>query len=343
MPTIHDVAKHAGVGAITVSRVVNHSGYISPEMRARVEQAIAELGYVPNTLARSLRSRRTHTLALIVTDITNPFFTTLARGVEDAASAAGYAVIFCNTDESAEKEARYLQVLLEKRVDGFLLVPARGRSEVVQKIQHSGGQVVVLDRRVEGVAVDTVLCDSQDGAYRLTQHLLGLHHRRIAVISGPQGVSTADDRVAGYRQAMLEAQIGPEEQMVLRGEFTAQSGAALTRQLLALSVPPTALLAANNFMTVGALQALREAGRWEAGRSELGGSADLALAGFDDLPQAMVPFPVITVAAQPAYEMGRLATERLIERLEAQEPLDCRETVLPVEIRIRESTGGPIP
>ncbi len=334
MPTIQEVAKHAGVGAITVSRVVNHAGYISKETREKVEKAIAELGYVPNTLARSLRSKRTHTLALIVTDITNPFFTTLARGVEDAASTAGYTVIFCNTDESETKEARYLQVLLEKRVDGYLLVPAGNQPEVIQKIQTNGGQVVVLDRRVDGIEVDNVLCASEDGAYQLTHYLLSLGHRRIAVLSGPEGVSTADDRVAGFCRALAEARIPVDNRAILRGQFSQTSGYAMTRQILSMPPRPTALLAANNFITIGAMKALQEA--------RVRVPEDLALAGFDDLPPGMVTFPFFTVASQPAYEMGKRATELLIERLEIHEREKYQVITLSTEIIIRQSTGGPI-
>ena len=334
MPTIHDVAKLAGVGAITVSRVINNYGYISQETRERVEKAVAELGYVPNTLARSLRSKRTNTLALIVTDITNPFFTTLARGVEDTASAAGYTVIFCNTDESETKEARYLQVLLEKQVDGFLLVPARSHPETIQKIQRNGGHVVILDRRVDGIDVDRVLCDSEDGAYQLTRYLLSLGHRRIAILSGPEGVSTADDRVAGYCRALVDAHIPAADQTILRGGFTQGSGYEMTRQVLDLPQRPTALLAANNFITIGAMKALQEAGLEVPG--------NLALAGFDDLPPAIITFPFFTVASQPAYEMGQRATELLIKRLEVQEVSKHQEIILPTQIIIRHSTGAAI-
>src|SRR5512147_1412459 len=148
MATIHDVAQRAGVSPITVSRVINHSGYASQDTRERVEAAVIELGYVPNRLARSLRSKRTHTLALVITDITNPFFTTVARGVEDTASDAGYTVIFCNTDESITEERKYLHMLLEQRVGGIILVPALSIPDSVAFVQEHGTPVVVLDRRI---------------------------------------------------------------------------------------------------------------------------------------------------------------------------------------------------
>jgi LacI family transcriptional regulator len=284
MPTIHDVARRAGVGSMTVSRVINNSGYISPKTRERVEKAIAELGYMPNTVARSLRSRRTNTVALMVTDITNPFFTTLARGVEDAANQAGYTVIFCNTDESQAKEEQYLQVLLQKQVDGLLIVPAQSQAKAIRQIQKHGTPVVVLDRWIPEAEVDTVRCNSLDGAYQLTRYLLSLGHTQIAILSGAVGTSTADDRVTGYRQALAEAKIEMDEQYILRGEFTQESGYRMTKQAVNLPLRPTALIAANNFITIGAMKALQEMG--------LDVPEAIALAGFDDLPPAMVNFPI---------------------------------------------------
>ena len=168
----------------------------------RVEAAAAELGYVQNSVARSLRSSRTNTIALIVSDFTNPFFTSLARGVEDTASDAGYTVFFCNTDELTEEEEKYTQVLLQKQVDGFLLVPAHSSPHSIQMIQKHNIPLVIIDRWVPDVKVDSVRCDSEDGSYQLTRLLLSLGHRNIALISGPKDVSTATDRVNGYRKAL---------------------------------------------------------------------------------------------------------------------------------------------
>jgi LacI family transcriptional regulator len=334
MPTIHEVAKRAGVGSITVSRVINNSGYISSETRERVEKAIAELGYVPNTLARSLRSRRTNTVGLIVTDITNPFFTTLARGVEDAANQAGYTVIFCNTDESQRKEEQYLNVLLQKQVDGLLFVPSRSQPNAIRQIQKHGTPVVVLDRRISEIQVDTVRCDSVDGSYQLARYLISLGHRQIAVMSGAVGISTADDRVSGYRNALKEAGIDIEETYIFRGDLTPDSGYAMTRQAISQHPRPTALIAANNFITIGAMKALQEA--------ELEVPEDIALVGFDDLPPAMVTFPFFTVASQPAYEMGTRAMQLLLERLEGGATEPYQEVILPTELIIRRSSGHPM-
>ena len=183
MPTIRDVARLAGVAPITVSRVINQSGYIREETEERVKAAIAQLGYVPNSLARSLRSRQTSMLALVLTDITNPFWTTLARGVEDAASDAGFNLILCNTDESVEEQERYIHVLLQKQVDGILLVPAHTQPESIQFIQRQKVPVVILDRGVPGAHADVVRCDSVGGAYQLTRLLVSLGHCQIARVS----------------------------------------------------------------------------------------------------------------------------------------------------------------
>ena len=210
MSTLIDVARLAGVSTMTVSRVINDSGYISPETRERVNRAIAELGYMPNVLARQLRSKRTKTLALVVTDIANPFFTTIARGVEDAARARGYAVMFCNTDESETEEIEYVRVLIQRRVDGVLLVPATDSSGSLELLREHALPVVVLDRQVRSGGVDEVITDSEAGAYLAIRHLIELGHRNIAVLTGPRTVSTAVDRVAGYRRALAEAGLGAE-------------------------------------------------------------------------------------------------------------------------------------
>jgi LacI family transcriptional regulator len=329
MPTIRDVAKLAGVAPITVSRVVNNTGYISEPTRKRVKAAIKRLGYVPNSLARSLRSRRTGMLALIVTDITNPFFTLIARGVEDTASDAGFCVIFCNTDESEVTEQEYVNLMLQKQVDGILLVPARSTASSLKLIQAQGTPLVVIDRRVPGVNVDTVRCDSEDGAYRLVQLLVKLGHRRIAALSGPQGVSTADDRVAGYERALAEAGPTPPPPLVYCGSYTYASGFELAKQMLAAQPQPTAIFAANNFIAMGAFKALQEAG--------VRVPEDIALVSFDDLPPAMVTSPFLTVVAQPAYEMGRVATNRLLAQLAGSK--SWKETVLPTEMIVRTSSG----
>jgi LacI family transcriptional regulator len=332
MVDIRDVAKRAGVAPITVSRCINNSGYCSAETRLRVEEAISALGFVPNRLASGLRSKRTNTLALVLTDITNPFFTTIARGVEDVASQAGYTVIFCNTDESVAKEKMYLQMLLEKRVDGLLLVPAQTGDDSIALFNKHATPLVILDRRVMNLKADVVRCDSEGGAYQLTRLLLSLGHRDIAILNGPQGVSTAEDRLTGYRRALAEADIPSAQDREFYGAFTQESGAELTRKALSGAKKPTALFAANNFIAFGALRTLQEL--------SFRVPEDMALVGFDDLPPALVTFPFLTVAAQPAYEMGQKAMEVLLNKLGNATSDQYQEVVLPAEIIVRESSGS---
>jgi LacI family transcriptional regulator len=330
MPTIRDVAKRAGVAPITVSRVVNKDGYVKAETRQRVEKAIAELDYIPNALGPSLRSKKTMTLALVLSDITNPFWTTVARGVEDTANKQGYHVIIGNTDESHAKQEEYLVFLLKKQVDGFLLVPASSRS--LETLQKRHVPFVVLDRRIPDGPVDVVRGDSVAGAYELTQHLLALGHRRIAIITGPQHVSTAIDRVEGYQLALNEAGLGDTAQ-VYWGGYVQGNGYDNARQIVSSSPRPTAIFAANNFIAIGAMRALRDAG--------LRVPEDMSVVSFDDLPIAITIDPFFTVASQPAYEMGARATELLLARLSGERSEVGEEIVLPTEIIIRRSSAQP--
>src|SRR5664279_804387 len=259
MSTINDVAKLAGVSAMTVSRVINNSGYIGRETRSRVEAAIAELAYVPNAVGRQLRSKRTNMLALVLSDIMSPFFTTIARGVEDVARAQGFSVMFCNTDESEAEEARYLLMLVQRQVDGVLLVPASTSGKSLRLLSSHHMPVVVLDRRIQSRRVDSVRSDSEAGAYTLTQHLIGLGHRRIAVLTGRRSVSTSVDRFAGYRRALLDADLDLDDDLVIYGEYNQLEGHRMAQRILAVEPRPTAIFAANNFIAFGAMRALREA------------------------------------------------------------------------------------
>ncbi len=254
MATIRDVAKLAGVSSITVSRVINNSGYVSKATRERVEKAITQLNYVPNYLATSLRSNRTDTIALVVPDVTNPFWTTVARGVEDAAVENGFSVILCNTDEDPEKETRYIEILLRRQVDGILIAPAADDGERLLSIRHQMIPCVIIDREVKGFKADVVRGDSVRGAYKLTQHLLNIGHRRIAMISGPVNVSTAEDRVQGYRQALQERGLTVDENLIKLGEYKQSSGYRLMREVMADGLRPSAVFAANNFIAVGVVE-----------------------------------------------------------------------------------------
>ncbi|MFN2305100.1 MAG: LacI family DNA-binding transcriptional regulator [Anaerolineales bacterium] len=332
MTTIHDVAKKAGVAPITVSRVINNSGYVSDTLRAKVNAAIEELGYVPNVLARSLKSKRTNTLALVFTDITNPFFNVMARGVEDAASDEGFNVIFCNTDESQEQEIKYIHLLLQKQVDGILLIPADSDSKSIDIIRTQKTPLVIVDRRVGHKDVDIVRGDSEGGAYQITEHLINLGHRRISLLTGPQQVSTAEDRVQGYKRAM-EAHGLHQYIDYHYGFFNQQSGATQARQLFSRDDKPTAIFAGNNLISIGALAALREL--------HIKVPQDVAMVCFDGIPENLSSIPFMTAVTQPSYEMGKRATELLISRIQSptNTPVDYQDIVFPCQLILRESSG----
>jgi LacI family transcriptional regulator len=318
---------------MTVSRVVNGSAHISEETRARVNGAIAELGYLPHGPARQLRSNRTQTLALVVTDIRNPFFTTIAGGVEDTARSRGYAVMFCNTYESEAVEAEYVRLLIERRVDGVLLVPAAGGGGQVRLLKQRGIPTVLVDRHLDGVEVDEVRAASRQGAREVVLHLIGLGHRRVVMLTGPEAVSTSADRVAGYLDALREACPDGELIPVRYGGFSEESGYQMTRGALDEKPRPTAIFAANNFIAFGALKAVREAG--------LGVPQDISIAVFDDLPAEWVQQPFLTSVWQPAYEIGTKAAELLLGRLSGEVGEASQRIVLPTELVIRSSTAAP--
>jgi len=331
MPTLLDVARRAGVSPMTVSRVVNGSGEVSPRLRTRVEQALAETGYMPNTLARSLRARRTDTIALLLPDMTNPFFTTLAQGVETAAREAGISLLLANSDEREEEEQRLVPMLLQRQVDGILVVPAGSGAEAIRVCRERKVRIVVVDRRPQAAGADVVRADSEGGALELGRLLVRLGHRDMTVLSGPASVLTSVDRVTGFCRALEEA--GVRAPHVLYGAFTIESGHDMAMRAMREPLRPTALFAANNFLGIGVLHALDELG--------LRVPDDVAVVGMDDLPQAMVTFPFLTVAAQPAFEMGQRSVAMLLDGM-ADPTRPPREVVLPTEIVIRRSSGGPV-
>jgi LacI family transcriptional regulator len=332
MVTILDVARRAGVSPMTVSRVVNGSGGVSPQLRARVEQALADTGYMPNTLARSLRAQRTDTIALLLPDMTNPFFTTLAQGVERSARELGISLLVANSDEREDEELRLVRVLLQRQVDGLLLVPAGSGDEAIRRCRAHRVPLVVVDRRPGDRSTDVVRADSEGAAHALGRLLADLGHRRMAVLTGPASAPTATDRVRGFQRAVV-TEAGLPEPAVIHGAFTIDSGREMAVAAMAARPRPTALFAANNFIAIGVQHALAELG--------IRVPDEVALVGFDDLPPAMVTFPFLTVAVQPAGEIGSRAVEVLVAQI-ADPDRPVRDLVLPAELVIRRSSGEAI-
>ncbi|MGB9682651.1 MAG: LacI family DNA-binding transcriptional regulator [bacterium] len=333
MPTIYDVAERAGVSAMTVSRVINGKRDVKPSTREKVMKAIEELGYVPNSFARSFVLQKTSSIGLVISDITNPFFTTLARGVEDTAMKNQFNVILCNTDEDPEKEQIYLEVLLRKRIDGIILASASGKRGPLKNILMRDVPLVLIDRKIEHLdSVDVVRGDSELGSYLLTRHLVSLGHKRIGVIVGSRHISTALERVEGYKRALKESGIPIEEDLIRFGRYSKEDGYKLAKALLTMEKPPTAIFGGNNFIAIGAIKAIRELG--------LRVPEDVGLVSFDDIESLSEVYPFFTVVTQPAYSMGVIATELLIRRIEGRDKVkEKREVVLQPELIIGESAG----
>lgn len=332
MTTIADVARLAGVSEVTVSRVINGAGNVHPTTRERVESAINELHYLPSVAARSLRSKRTHALALIVPDITNPFWTTIARGVEDAAQSQSYSVLLCNTDENPDKQSRYIDVVIGQRVDGVIIAPYSSEAAQLKRLRDRSIPTVAIDRRIDGWEVDSVTGDSFSGAYALVRHLIDLGHQRIAVISGPQTASSAEDRVGGYTFALEQAGIQVDPRLILRGEYRSANGEMLASRLLDQGLQFTAIFACNNAIAVGVLAALE--------KRSLHIPRDISLVSFDDIPYLSDVLPFLTVAIQPAYEMGLRSASLLLGRLTGTDGESPCRVVFPTTLVIRYSCGS---
>jgi LacI family transcriptional regulator len=302
--TISDVARQARVSTATVSRALNGKSSVDPALVARVRAAAEELGYHPNALARNLRRQETAVLALIIADVENPFFTSIARGVEDFAQTAGYSVVLCNSDENADKERRYIDVALQERVAGVVLSPTHASSSI-ERLRRRGTPVVTVDRPLAECLSDQVLVDTRLAAREAAQHLIAAGYERIGCVTGPAGVRTAEDRLAGYHDALDAA--GRRLRLTRRAEYRAFGGKQAARELLAEPEPPDALLVANSAMAIGVLEALKEA-KLRLGR-------DVGVVAFDDVPWATLIDPPLTVVAQPAYEIGAEAARLLLARI----------------------------
>ena len=329
MATISDVAARAGVSTATVSRALNGKSTVDPVLAARVVRAVEELGYTPNGLARSLRRRETAVLALIISDVENPFFTAIARGVEDTAQAAGYSVMLCNSDENAAKERRYVEVAAQERLAGVIMSPTTADSDVSPLSTHRT-PIVTVDRRLGSTDCDAVLVDSRVAAREALLHLASQGYRRIGCIAGPPGVTTADDRLDGYRDGLRAAQQKYVAKLVRRCEFREAGGRQAALQLLNRADPPDALLVSSSTMAVGVLQALGELGL-KSGR-------DVGIVSFDDTPWTTLIDPALTVVAQPAYAMGQLAARLLLDRIGAGGTRATSTTTMAAQLIVRGSS-----
>ena len=327
MASIKDVAAEAGVSVATVSRVLNSHPSVSPAARARVIAAIESLGYRPNAVARSLRTDQTRTLGLVISDVLNPYFTALARSVEEAARALGYSVIIGNADERPELQDHHVRTLLDRRIDGLLVSPTDGGSPLILDAARSGTPMVFVDRWIPGVDVPVVRADGREAVRDLVAHLHGLGHRRLAIIAGPAATTTGSERVEAFREALAAYGLELPDAYIGQGDFQADSGRRATESFLALPEPPQVIFA-DNLMALGALDAIRAHG--------LRVPHDIGLAAFDDIPWFVHTDPPITAIAQPTGDLGRAAVRALADRIEGRRP---QSVTLPARLVVRRSCG----
>ena len=331
--TIKDIAQEVGVSPTTVSRVLNDKPDVSDETKQKIEQAIDELGYNPNGIARGLVLQKTNTLGLVIPDISNPFFPEVAKGIEDKAREAGYSVIFCNTNNNHQEEKEAIELMKGKQVDGMIVSLSinQQNEEELAKLAEKTFPVIQIDRKIPGAGLPAVVIDNQHSAYIATSYLLELGHTQIGHISGDLEVKPAQDRLTGFKKALTEAGVNCRSDWIREGDYSKQSGYEQMKNLLAGNEVPTAVFIANDLMALGAYEAIFAAG--------LEIAEDISVIGHDDIELASVIRPGLTTIFQPEYQLGREAADLLIERVESTDQLEQEDKILDAELVERASTG----
>ncbi|OAS14391.1 LacI family DNA-binding transcriptional regulator [Paenibacillus oryzisoli] len=335
MATIKDIAERAKVSVATVSYVLNDTRYVSAEKRKRVLDAIKELKYVPNAVARGLRIRESKTICLVLSDITNPFYPDLARACEEIARSKGFILNMTNTNDqpgALEEAARQLR---EGRADGMIVTTAlEFDREVLQSLASQGYPIVMAHRKLDELPIDSIVSDNEGGGYLATMHLIGLGHKRIAFVTGVNGSSVNISRMVGYRRAMAEANLGVLQEWIVSGEAKYKPSYDAAGALLRLpeKVRPTAIINLSDLGALSALDAVLDA--------NLRVPEDVAVMGFDDLFFASTRNVQLSTIRIPRYELGKQAVERLFERMNKSSGLGKMDTVLPVELVVRKTCGA---
>ena len=326
MTRMSDVSRAAGVSSATVSRVLTGSAEVDPGTRKLVLEAVERLNYRPNLVARGLRRRSSQVIALIVTDIENPFYTAICRGVEDAARVAGYSVILCNADRNIDKEREYLRVVADQNASGVIISPASASRTDISALVRRELPVIAVDMALKA-ATGSVLVDNKDAGALAAQHLVSRHCRRIACITGPRDNLTAQDRLDGYFRALAAAGYPSDPDLVIYANYLEIGGYDATNALLALKRPPDGLFVTNNRMAVGVLRALQERG--------VAVPAQMNVIGFDELPWNLELHPHLSLVRQPAYRIGREAAGLLINCIDGK--AEARRIVLEAELLPRDA------
>jgi LacI family transcriptional regulator len=333
--TIQHVAARAGVSAMTVSRVLNGSRRVAPETRQRIEQAIEELGYVPNALAKGLLKGHTRTLGIIVGDMTNPFWVDVASGAEEVAYRNGYVIVFGDSGHSNEKESKLIHTMVSNRIDGLLINAFDDESQkALKNLVRRDYPIVLIANELKGIQADIVTSDTVYGAQVLTRHLLDLGHRRIALLNGPKNNPQSREREQGYKAMLCDYGVELRPELMVEGRYNRGGGNSSAQQLLNLPADrrPTAVIACNNFLALSVIETVRNA--------HLRIPEDIALVSFDDFELANVIYPFLTVIAQPARMYGVQAAQLLIDRLNNPEKWRPSRLVFTPELIVRLSCGA---
>jgi LacI family transcriptional regulator len=331
MSTMKLVAERAGVSVATVSRVINQNGYVAVDRRRKVIEAMHALNYQPSALARGLRRQETQSIGVLIPQLDQPFFSSLAFGIERALFAQGYRAFLCSSEENLEKESAYVDMLLRQRVDGVILVPTGESLVNVQRLLRARMPVVLVDRDLPGLELDRVVADNTKAARELAELIIELGHRVIGVIGSPRYSMSISCRLAGIRQALEAAGLSMEECLVVGDQaHQFETGFVAAQRLFRRRKRPSAILALNDVTAVGVMHAA-----WKAGFAV---PTDLSVTGFDDIPLASYVLPELTTVRQPLYEMGEEAVNLLLDRI--RDPsIAPREKVFSMTLVIRNSTS----
>lgn len=331
MATIKDVARLAKVSVTTVSHVVNKTRFVSLESSHAVEEAIRSVGYVPSAVARSLQSKTTRTLGMLIPNSSNPYFAEIVHSVEKYCFGAGYNLILCNTNDEPHRQSVYLQVLAERRIDGLIVVSTGEDDSLAAQLQGLTIPTVLVDRKLNELKCDLVETAHLQGGLIATQHLIDLGHKRIACIGGPRGLDASEQRIQGWRQALQTAGlIVVSSDLLVHGNFTSQGGYNAMLEILQLTPQPSAIFVCNDLMAIGALSAAHEC--------HLRVPTDLSIVGFDDIELTSFTSPPLTTIAQPKHRIGVLAVDMLLERIKGGRT-QPRTALLQPELRVRNSSG----
>ncbi|MDF2613339.1 MAG: LacI family transcriptional regulator [Clostridia bacterium] len=331
--TIKDIAQQAHVSVGTVSKILNKKdGHISDETRQKVMAVAKQLNYTPNTLARSLVTKQTKTIGLILPDISNPFFPELARGAEDKASELGYSIMYCNTDDDVKKEDKYIQMLTEKMADGIIITQSVARKMTSERLQLARTPIILIDRDAEGEGVGgKVLVDNLMGAYEAIKHLLIKGYRNIVFVAGPLTSNTTKARLEGYKRALDEFKVPFNKDYILEGQYKSEWGFKAVNQLFEKKLNFDAVFCGNDVIAISVVKALKDAGKLIP--------EDVAVIGYDDIHMASLIEPPLTTVRQPIYEMGYRAVEMLVDIIEnPNQDIKERRILLATKLIIRKTT-----